>query len=198
MLNKYSIENHFLTDNNIKFLVKYVTNIDGSIDDLTLNKIKEFILSDLDKIYYCSLEALKNAVNPHYNGIVKYSLSSGEFVHNQNLWETVKFKITDLDQFANTHQIEKNLFYLHLISKGKWLLYFFSHKILTFLNNIDNHCKLALITQCKYCRSTLYQKCQYKLNANYNVKIIQTILLSEVDFNEVEYILRRFYTLANN
>jgi len=135
------------------------------------------INEDFERIFYISIEALRNACEEDYDACLGYKKASGYVVHNMDLWESVKSKKTDLENFA----IDKGIAYtwdgLFEICKGKWLLRYCANNLLAASKTLSDACKNNAIETCALCAKGIYSKCLYKLNTTYQVDHFEQILL---------------------
>ena len=81
------------------------------------------------------------------------------------------------------------------ICKGKWILEYFTEKIIQKFNNAKTACADKSISQCQYCENSDYDKCLYKPNIKLNKKGIVSLLLNYLDESELKYIIERFKLL---
>lgn len=123
VLKYYSYETHLITDTTIKSLLEQLTKIPGSlITHEVVDWIKQDFESQLNELYYFSLEALKKMCDNSYQADITYGLDGGAVIgkSKQYKWSLIETKTSDLDQFAIVHGISKSD--LKYIAKGKWLL----------------------------------------------------------------------------
>lgn len=201
VLKYYSIESHYITKEIIPFIINHVTKASlKSIDDNISNIIFDKILIKLNDLYYLSLEALKNACESEYESLFRYEPDSINGIRkNSNFEENrikLKEKLEELDSFAQSFNLSKNLDSLLLIVKGKWILEDFIFELNNELNNISTLCKNNHIRQCQYCINETYEKCLYKMNSRNEIKNIKRLILNNVNISELDYIRDRIQELT--
>ncbi len=198
VLQYYSIESHFVTDNHIKYLLSFITNVNKKfIDDDIIALIREKLREEYKELYYLSLEALKNACKSGYQEVLGYDKSAGAVSSNEyknSIMEEIMNKRNDLDDFANSLNVDFND--IKDIAKGKWLLYTFCRCLFKITENLTYNCKNSNIKQCKYCEDEQYEKCLWKKNSFYQIDQIVNIVLNKIDINEIEYIKNEIKDLA--
>ncbi len=195
VLKYYSFESHFITRSNLKILIGEITN---NGNKTISNEVLDYCESDLEQIlkelYYYSLEALKNALIENYNSVIGYSDKPG-LLYSGHHWTKIKKKKRNLDYFAKKHSLKYDLKTLKRISKGKWLVFYYSSSILNKLKTLKDACKDNKIPQCQFCKKSKHNKCLRKLNSSYNVDLIQKKLLNYYDNNELKYVNDRLLLL---
>ncbi len=205
VLKYYSIESHFVTQTNLEKVLFEVTNIHSELLNKTLF---DFIENDIEKtykrLYYFSLEALKNACISSYQGIIGYErdndgkkVTKGRILKDDQLFKKINKKQNELNIFAGSLNLSYNKDVIKSISKGKWLLYIYSHFILKKIKLLQSSCKEKKINQCQYCKIQKYDNCLYKLkNKNIQSDYVETILLNKQDEKELQYLYDRFSELG--
>ncbi|MCW5209733.1 DUF4435 domain-containing protein [Desulfobulbus sp. US1] len=196
ILEKYSIESHFVTDQHLEYFISFITKIGMKLPDETLSLLNEYVFSGYNNLYYTSLEALKNACITEYQALVGYSYAAGRIMSDNQLQETILEKKNSLDDFAITKNISCSFDILFKITKGKWLIRFFCFKLRELLGKLPELCNSNQIQQCCYCEKGLYSKCLYKTSDNYQERQIETILLNKINKTDIQYILDRISLLA--
>ena len=192
VLNKYSIENHFISDENINYLLKLVTSLtDDMITYDIIEKSKEYYLNELENFYLIGLEALKSACTNNYSGVVTYRCNGGYIYNNfNNLINRIIIKIDDLKDFENS--LNLSILDVKNFVKGKWILHFFCANLINGFKNLSNHCKNNEIAKCQYCSTGKYDKCMYKFESRYSVGHLYDLIQKYICFNEVKYIIDKF------
>lgn len=199
VLKYYSFESHFVTRNHLKYLLTIISNIGLSfIDDRTLDYFENNLCNEYEKLYYISLEALKNACEQGYASVIGYSSEPGYIVNNLqtglNIWGSISSKKSSLDSFASDRSI--NFEHLKLIAKGKWLLHFYCNFILLKMRGITSACQNGEIRKCQYCNTGQPDKCLWKMRFSFNLGLVQSLILNHHDDNELGYIKARVKMLA--
>ncbi|NOH14850.1 DUF4435 domain-containing protein [Clostridium cochlearium] len=199
VLKYYSYESHFVTRQNLKNIVGLTASVGKSyIDDKTLDYIEKDVQNDYKKIFYVSLEALKNACIKEYDSIISYK-DKPEYIFNnlytgKNIMKSLMRKKNQLDEFAKQYNITFSDF--KKVIKGKWLLYTYYNSVYRNLKKLPDACRNNIITKCQYCKSGQPEKCLWNLDYNYKLEYIISIALNYYDNNELEYINDRLKQLA--
>lgn len=197
VLKYYSIESHFISRSNLKVLIGELTyNGNKNISKEVLDYCESDLEKRLKELYYYSLDALKNAVVKNYISTIGYSDNPG-LLYNGSKWPIIEKKKRNLDYFAKKFSLNYDLKNIKRITKGKWLLFYYSSSVLNKLITLKDACRDNKIPQCQYCKRGNYSKCLYKLNASYNVDLIQRKLLTYYDNNELKYIYDRLLLLGS-
>lgn len=198
ILNYYSFESHLANRYGlVRILPKLCGISEKMIDDRLITYLEKDLIQVFERLFYISLEALKNACIKGYDGIFTYAQESGRVLAKHNLMECMpklNCKMAQLDEFANQHEITKSD--LRQIAKGKWYLYAYSESILNNIKTLTNECKKNTIEKCQYCKSGKYDKCMYRITKNFQLGQVINLLLTEYDENEVKYIKERLMMLA--
>lgn len=196
MLKYYSIETYFATKSNLRKLVRKHTSLTSDMITADLLNLIETEFNNIkSELYFISLEALKNACIPDYEGIIGYDNDQineeNRRVHfNQQLIE----KRNDLNAFANDLEISEADF--KRICKGKWLLKNYTHKAYSKIQSLSKLCINNQINQCQSCIAQNYQSCLYKHIRGYNVSNVYNDILEYVDEAECQDIIERIKLLV--
>ena len=207
ILKYYSIESNFIARNNLKNALFELTEINSRLCN---NELLDYIEKEIKEIYlrlyYVSLEALKNACIKDYSGLIGFSkdidgreIRKGKIlkiIKEESLYLSFNKKKDELDEFASTKNISFNLEIVKFISKGKWLLHVYSDFILNKIKKLAEYCKNEQILQCQYCKTGKYNKCLYKLKRAVQIHHVESMLLNKIDENEFKYIYDRFRLLG--
>ncbi len=197
VLRYYSFESHFISRSNLKILVGEITNNGNkAISKEVLDYCESDLEHKLKELYYYSLEALKNALIKNYNSVIGYSDSPG-LLYSGHHWTKIKKIKRNLDYFAKKYSLQYNLKTLKRISKGKWLVFYYSSSVFSRLKTLKDACKDNKIPQCQFCKKSNHNKCLRKLNSSYNVDFIQMKLLNHYDKSELKYVYDRLLLLNN-
>lgn len=190
VLKYYSYETHLITDTTIKSLLEQLTKIPGSlITHEVVDWIKQDFESQLNELYYFSLEALKKMCDNSYQADITYGLDGGAVIgkSKQYKWSLIETKTNDLDQFAIVHGISKCD--LKYIAKGKWLLATWCDYLIKKAKVLHSLCGIQ-IPQCEYCKAGQTNKCLWKKSSSFQVVEVESLLYTQqfIDLNEVNYI----------
>ncbi len=199
LLKYYSIESHYVNKEVIPQIINYTTLASYKlIDDFLINRIYIKLLSELSKMYYISLEALKNACCNDYNSEFRYKPDSYEGIIKHPDFEqkyiSIESKKEELDIFADSKSITNNEENLLKIVKGKWYLENFLFLLGKELKELKNYCKNNAITQCQYCSLDKHRKCLYKVNS-YNSEQIKKLIFKNEKLSSLNYIKERILEL---
>lgn len=191
VLKYYSIESHFISKaiiaNTLKLCTKSSQNmINEELCDLIMSEIEVKLLD----LYYHSLEALKNATQAGYAADFAYSFTPGR-IKDAQAKALIQAKKTELDQFAESLNITKNIDSIKCIARGKWLIDVFSDELVTHIENLQNLCRTHTINSCLSCITTAYDKCLYRMKDGFNKNTIKSLAASHVTGMEFDYIVNR-------
>ncbi|MNP13325.1 hypothetical protein D3C76_1056020 [compost metagenome] len=138
-------------------------------------------------VYEVSLEALKNACVRGYDAETGYS-DKIRSVFLSGAYTRIMAKQTELNQFANSLNIQRNWQNLTLICKGKWLLDLFCDYLHDFISNLPQQCESKKIHQCQFCAGGNSKKCLYRWRENYSSAHLSGIARGYVDLPDFAYI----------
>ncbi|EJS4016456.1 hypothetical protein NW014_004117 [Vibrio parahaemolyticus] len=191
LLNWYSMESHFLTNNATEFVIRNLTKVTNSLlsDDL-IQQVHATVKSQLDWLYYISLEALKGSCHESYQSCVGYSMGIGE-IKGRNLSAEVIQKQAELDAFATQKGITNCWDELLKICKGKWIFTEYCYQLKSQINLLKNKCETSEIEQCQFCLSETFDKCLYKLKNTYNENHIQDMIMNHIHTGSFNYVKAR-------
>jgi Protein of unknown function (DUF4435) len=194
----YSIETYFATTPNLRKLLHAITYLPmQDIDNQLLAFIQTEFNTSMEVLYLFSLEALKNACVTGYDTLLRYDDSPNKLTgmdFHRNVLPAVRAKTADLTAFADALNISRND--IRLIAKGKWYLHWFAHYIYLKIKSLKEHCKNAVIPQCRSCRVGNYQDCLFKMKEpQYQLSILQGLLLHFIDEIECSDVINRFRAL---
>lgn len=198
VLKVYSYESHFATKFCMKSLTKRVIDNESLINNETIEMIFEDIESELNDIYYLSLEALKNACIQGYDSVISYDFSVGQLLNKKDeLLQQVMTKKKELEEFAESKRI--TIKHLKQICKGKWLLGIHVNHLNNKINEFIVKCQrneLEKISQCIYCSNNIPDLCGWKRKKSITKNSMETLIFDEVDYVETRYILSRLKRMA--
>jgi hypothetical protein len=196
MLNYYSIESHFVSQEAIRFIVEKTTSATGALlTDVNCQTLFDEIKTDLDSLYYCSLEALRKACEADYDAELTYGEKIRSII-KQGKPERVSCKSAELDEFANRLGVTRSLEDLLRICKGKWIFQYFVDSLITKLNGLKSMCKDNILAQCQYCIHEAFHNCLYSLTANFTNSQLEQLLLQDTEQEKLGYIKSRIAELA--
>ncbi len=201
VLKYYSIESHYITKEIIPYIVNNLTLISlKSFDDKISDIIFSNILEKLNDLYYISLEALRNACESEYESLFRYQPNSIHSIRQHTNFERdrekLEEKLEDLNIFAESFNLSKNIDSLRLIAKGKWILEDFISELNQELNAISNLCKSGDIEKCQFCINETYDKCLYIMKSKNEKNNIKRLLFNNVNISELDYIKDRMQQLG--
>lgn len=198
MLDVYSFESHFVTNNHAKYVLENLLNGKFIINNDIVVYVMENFKSILETFYYLSLEALKNACLKEYEGEIGYSYTFGQIKNIQEKVNKVVGKKEELIHFA----LEKGLSleYFKLVIKGKWLLEAFVENIHSKVCELIEACISDKVIngqqRCQFCASGIYEKCSWKIRKYYNKNTINNLILQYICETETGYITNRLRLLG--
>lgn len=198
ILNFYSYESHFISQETIKKAILHITHATPSLlDDYScVNLIDSKLMGEIDHLYYCSLEALRYACDPTYESVLGYSTAPGAVINNTLLIEKVLAKKHELDEYAHQLGIQKDeINSIKCIAKGKWLVQWFAQNLLNEIKSLTVLCKDNHIQKCQFCDNGKTDKCLYKLSTNYQISHLIDIILRMYDEPSLMYIKNRISML---
>ncbi len=189
----YSIETYFATSNNLTKLLNAITYLSkNEIDTELVEYIETSHKQSLSDLFFISLEALKNACNPKYDAVVRYSEKESNVVKqdakkDKMILPALESKRTELLSFAQELKLTEQD--IKLICKGKWFLYNYIYFTLQSIENLANDCKNDKIKKCDACKIQKYQNCHYKTNYPYKPEQLEKQIKNIVDENECSDII---------
>jgi len=185
MMDFYSIESYFVCDSVLKDVINIITFAPKSLYTKDfLSYIFDEATKNIEILYYASLDALMSAKGLNINPLFNYSDGFGK-LHDAELQEKILLKRGDLDLFASSLGIEKNIHCMKKFVKGKVFISAFSEYLLKVINSLSNNCECLQIVKCGYCGVELNKKCLYRKKEKFNYLMIKTIILSQ--FPEKEF-----------
>lgn len=198
ILKFYSFESHFVTPTTIRKLISFITNTSNLLmrSSLAIAIVETELKNKQESLYYCSVEALKNACERDYNGLLGYATKPGTVLKNEVMINNVLSKRDELDEYARNKSI--SIDDLKLITKGKWLLKWFIGNVLEEIKKLPNFCQNRRIAQCQYCETDKFSQCLYKIKSDLNVTSPMLINYTRqlYDEPELDYIKDRIKQLS--
>lgn len=193
-LSTYSIESHFVSKFTIKQSINRLTRI-SSRDEIDVDLIYSIVKGNIFDVYYFSLDALKNAVDPSYQSVVCFSSKPGRRKDVQTVAQLHSRK-SDLDAFAATLGLTPDIESLRKFAKGKWLLTAYAEELFKEIEQLEVKCKNSVIKQCCMCELDNSAPCLYQLKGGLNKNSLYSILKDFVNIPDFDYIRDAFRTLA--
>jgi hypothetical protein len=193
-LDAYSIESHFVS----KFVLK------PSIDRLTRTSLRDyvdvdFIYSNIESnvadLYYFSLDALRNAVDPSYRSLVGFSSNAGRRKDGYTKTELLR-RASDLDAFAASFNLGSDIASLRKFVKGKWLLTAFSEELFHEIERLTDECKNSRIQKCSVCSVDNSFPCLFRLKEGFTSKSLYSLLTDMIRIPDFDYLRNAFVSLA--
>lgn len=195
-LNTYSLESHFVSKFSIEPSIDRLTRRSSS-EEIDVDVIYTKIQTNILDLYYFSLDALKNAVDPSYISIVGFSSKVGRRT-NENTVAKLQSRKADLDAFATTLHLTSDIDSLRKFVKGKWLLTAYAEELFNEIERLVAQCKGLTIKQCRMCELDNTAPCLYQLKGGLNKNSLYSILKDFIDIPDVDYIKDSFKALATN
>lgn len=194
-LKYYSIESHFISKAVIANTLRLCTKasqpmITDQLCDLIMSEIEQKLLD----LYYHSLEALRNAIQRDYPTAFAYSYSSGR-LKDANAKAIIQGKKQELDDFAESLQLERTIETVKSIGRGKWLIDVFSEELVCCINSLQGLCRDERIHRCLSCITAAHDKCLYRMKEGIHSNTIKSLAFSHVVGSEFDYILDRMSQL---
>jgi hypothetical protein len=193
-LSTYSIESHFVSKFSIKPSIDRLTRI-SSRDEIDVNSIYSAVEGNIVNIFYFSLDALKNAVDPTYQSVVGFSSKAGRR-KDPNTVAALHSRKVDLDAFAANLHLTSDIVSMRTFVKGKWLLTAYSEELFNEIEQLVAKCKGLAIKQCSMCVLDNSAPCLYQLKDGFNKNSLYSSLKDFVDIPDFDYIRDAFKALA--
>lgn len=193
-LNTYSIESHFVSKFSIKPAIDRLTRAPLAAD-IDVESIYSRIEGRVFDVYYFSLDALKNAVDPNYQSIVGFSSNAGRR-KDRNTVDELHLRKGDLDTFAANLQLTSDIDSLRKFVKGKWLLTAYAEELFTEIQQLVVRCKSAAILRCRMCELDATGPCLFQVKDGLNKKSLYSILQDFIEIPEFDYIRNEFKLLS--
>lgn len=193
-LKTYSIESHFISKFTINHSINQLTRISlrYEIDE---NSIYSNVEKNIFDVYYFSLDALKNAVDPSYESIVAFSTKPGRRKDANTVTQLLSRK-DELDAFADTFSLTSDIESLRKFVKGKWLLTAYAEELFKEIEQLVAKCKILEIKQCRMCELDNSSPCLYQLKGGLNKNSLYSILKNFVSVPDFDYIRDAFKDIA--
>lgn len=193
-LETYSVESHFASKFSIRPSIDRLTRISSS-DEINVDLIYSRVECRIFDVYYFSLDALKNAVDPSYQSIVGFSSKAGRR-KDANTIAALQSRKADLDAFAANLQLSPNIDSLKKFVKGKWLLTAYSEELFHEIEELVDRCKASEIKQCRMCEIDNYAPCLYQMRDGLNKNSLYSILKDFVNIPDFDYLRNAFKSVA--
>ena len=196
-LNYYSFENHFVSKNSLLHILKHLTSVSSDLlNDNIAQKVINEINSSVYKFYYVTLEALKNAIEPNYNGLIGFSDGYESALNNIKIKKKLIEKYSELDIFAQKLKIQTlNIMEFGSFCKGKWHLSYFIREIQNIVKDISKHCGNE-IDICPYCEINDLDNCLYKIKSKSDVNELIRIVKNNLENAELSCVISKITSLA--
>lgn len=193
-LSAYSIESHFASKLSIKPAIDLLTRI-SLADRIDVDQIYTSVQSNVVDLYYFSLEALKNAVDPAYQSIVGFSANAGRR-KDPNTVTALMAKKDGLDSFASSLHLSRDIESLRKFVKGKWLLTAYAEELFGEIEKLVAKCKEKAIDQCRMCMRDGSAPCLYKVKEGFNKNSLYSILKNFIEIPEFDYLRSAFRSVS--
>lgn len=194
-LNTYSLESHFVSSFTIKPSIDRLTRISVT-DEIDVNAIYLRVEANIFDVYYFSLEALRNAIDPNYQSIVGFSASAGRRKDTNTIAQLQSIK-DDLDNFAAGLHLTSDIDSLRKFVKGKWLLTAYAEELFYEIEQLVTKCKASAIKQCRMCELDHKAPCLYQLRGGLNKNSLYSILKDFIEIPDFDYIKDAFKSLSD-
>lgn len=198
ILKYYSIESHFVSKDVLKNALNLATKASKnnlSQEDIQLIMV-ELEKQVLEKLYYFSLEALKNSLKPEYSTEISYK-SPVTDTKNTVIKSRINDKKDELNAFAENLGIRYCFNTLKLIANGKWLIDVFSSAIIIEIRKLPSLCENQKITVCQYCKNQTFDKCLYRMKKGINNSSVKNFSMTCVGGEEFLYIVQHIKNMKN-
>jgi hypothetical protein len=190
----YSIESHFVSKFTINPSINKLTR-KSLRDEIDVNSIYANLEKNIFDVYYFSLDALRNAVDPSYESIVAFSTKPGRRKDAHTVTQLLSRK-DDLDAFADTLSLTSDIESLRKFVKGKWLLTAYAEELFKEIEQLVAKCKSLEIKQCCMCELDNSSPCLYQLKGGLNKNSLYSILKDFVSVPDLDYIRDAFKNLS--
>ncbi|NYH08241.1 DUF4435 domain-containing protein [Pseudomonas moraviensis] len=197
ILNYYSIESHFVSAEAVRFMIESTTRATRHlVTEEDSEKIFEVIKAELGRLYFFSLEALRNACDSEYDARFGYGdkirtiLNSG---HEQAL-EAVR---EGLEAFASEKAVPGGWEGVMSVCKGKWLLEMFLVEVKTQVSRLPSLCSEGWVTTCQSCLKEVHKNCLYRVAANFDGPQMKQFLMGDLTPPAFNYIRERMMGLVH-
>jgi len=199
VLNFYSYESHFVTKNNVRYILERILNSAFGINEEIIEYVYSGFQNVVEQLFYMSLEALKNACVREYQALVGYGMSYGQIRHmKEAILPQVLEKKEHLDAFSVEKGITPEDF--KKVIKGKWLLESFLDSIHDKIQDLSNFCQKNQPVEgqqrCQFCEAGVHEKCLWKIKKYYTKNVLNNLVLEYTDFEETQYLLNRIEALG--
>lgn len=143
-----------------------------------------------------TLEALKNAVDTDYQGLIGFSDGYDAALKNSNVLSELKERQSDLDQFAENHSLFGNcIFSLGHFCKGKWHLQYFINEVKKCAQHLYESCG-ETFPRCLYCEIEKKDSCLYKVKFNTDTSHMTKFLKGDLSNANLDYLKHEFGRLS--
>lgn len=198
VLKAYSFESHFVSKNHINYALNRFLTSTSDINNEIVDYIYRGFEDNIEMLYYLSLEALKNACNRKYSGLIGFGVNYGYISNNQQIVSEVLLKKEKLDKYSELRKIP----YLDLtIIKGKWLLDMFIEKMLERIKFLSKHCihddLINGQVRCSFCANGIPDKCSWTPKKSHDKVILKNLVLQYFDDYETFYIIERLKKMGS-
>lgn len=197
-LNWYSFENHFVNKNSLLSVLKHLTSVTSDmLNDNLSNQVLTKINISINKFYYATLEALKNAVDPNYDALIGFSGGYESAFKNPLIKNKLVERRASLDVFAQGLGIQTtNILEFSSFCKGKWHLRYFINEIQNIVVGIHEDCGTKFDI-CPYCEIDDSDNCLYKVKNKSDVSELIKIIKGNLGNAEFSCISSRIESLAS-
>lgn len=197
-LDTYSFESAFITNNSILSTVKLLTTLaNEQLNNKLTDKILRMINQQFSEFYYICLEALKNAVEEDYQGLIGFKQSYDSILLNQQKRLALEAKKDELDEFATRFNITSDcILNMKSYCKGKWHLRYFLNSVKKFISELYNYCGSEL-TQCPYCEIKKNESCLYKTSISMNVDQIVMAIKKDINNADLSNLKSELFKMAD-
>ena len=196
-LKYYSMESHFVDKEVLPSIFELITKTPRSlITSDFIAHLYELVTLDIDDFFLICIESLKNSLNADYESDFAYSYSEGRIFSEDDIGK-VRLKRDELNSFADSLSISRDLNSLKKISKGKWLLHFFCVKTLGAAQQYKDLCGTQPVQQCVMCAGNGHSAshCLYKLKDSITTKNLKHLIMNNIWLPDFDYIRSRLNSM---
>ncbi|HBQ4409009.1 TPA: DUF4435 domain-containing protein [Klebsiella pneumoniae] len=196
-LRYYSLESHFINKEVVKESLSLNTKTPPSLlTDEFMSLIFNDIFYESESLYLMSLEALKCSIDNTYDSCFQYSFSEGRIFSSDDQRKILE-KRDDLISFSESLGITATVENLKIITKGKWLIHYVSHKLANACSTMHTNCGVPPQSHCVVCESGSDNKsCLYRTKDGVTPKSFKNSLFGNMNSPDIQYIKDRISVMA--
>ncbi|MER3735023.1 hypothetical protein J8815_27370 [Klebsiella pneumoniae] len=166
------------------------------LPDEFISLIFNDIFYESESLYLMSLEALKCSIDNTYDSCFQYSFSEGRIFSSDDQRKILE-KRDDLISFSESLGITATVENLKIITKGKWLIHYVSHKLANACSTMHTNCGVPPQSHCVVCESGSDNKsCLYRTKDGVTPKSFKNSLFGNMNSPDIQYIKDRISVMA--